>query len=151
MPSLLRSMVAVIVGFMVMMLVVIALTLVMVKTMGLQSGHPTPGYLALNVAASFFAAFVGGYTTGSIAAERRVRHGYLLAMVMLLMAALSYVHYQGAQPAVVPGDDGGRAAGGGGAGSEVCAGVASGFDEGGAGKSLSVIPCVPWRRMGDSS
>ena len=99
MPSLLRSMVAVIVGFMVMMLVVIALTLVMVKTMGLQSGHPTPGYLVFNVAASFFAAFVGGFTTGSIAAERRVRHGYLLAMVMLLMAALSYVHYQGAQPA----------------------------------------------------
>ncbi len=92
-------MIAVIVGFMVMMLAVIAFTLVMVKTMGMQSGHPTPGYLVYNVVASFIAAFLGGFVTGTIAPERRVRHGYLLAMVMLLMAALSYAHYQGGQPA----------------------------------------------------
>jgi hypothetical protein len=94
MPSLLRSMIAVIVGYMVMMLVVIALTLVMVKTMGLQSGHPTPAYLAANLVYSLAASALGGLTTGSIAAERRVRHGYIL-----VMGALSYTHYKGGQPA----------------------------------------------------
>jgi hypothetical protein len=98
MPSLLRSMIAVIVGYVVMMVVVIALTLVMVKTMGLKSGHPTPGYLAVNVVYSLAAAFLGGATTGSIAVERRVRHGIILGMVMLVMGALSYVHYRGGQP-----------------------------------------------------
>jgi hypothetical protein len=95
----LRSMVAVIVGFMVMFLVVIALTLVMVKTLGVPHGHPSAGYLSFNAGAAFVASLVGGYVTGTIAAERRVRHGYLLGIVMLLMAALSYVHYRGSQPA----------------------------------------------------
>jgi peptidoglycan/LPS O-acetylase OafA/YrhL len=99
MPSLLRSMIAIIVGFMVMMLAVIALALVMVKTMGVSSGHPTAARLTYNALASFFAALVGGFVTGTIAPERQVRHGYLLAMVMLMMAALSYLHYTGGQPA----------------------------------------------------
>ena len=95
----LRSIMAVIVGFMVMMLVAIVLGFVMIRTMGMERGQPSAGHLVFNAGASFFAGLVGGFVTGTIAVERRVRHGYLLAMVMLLMAALSYVHYTGAQPA----------------------------------------------------
>jgi hypothetical protein len=99
MPSLLRSMIAVIVGFMVMYLAVIAFALVMVKTMGVPAGPPTPGRLIYNALTAFAVSLIGGFVTGTIAPERRVRHGYLLAMVMLFMAALSYVHYTGGQPA----------------------------------------------------
>ncbi len=99
MPSLLRSMIAVIVGFMVTYLAVIAFTLLMVKTMGLHADPPTPARLAYNAFAAFTAALVGGVVTGTLAPERRVRHGYLLAMVLLMMTALSYLHYQGGQPA----------------------------------------------------
>ena len=67
MISVLRAFFAVMVGYMVMMLSVIVLTLIFVKTMGLKSGHPTPGYLAINVIYSFLAAAIGGYVTARIA------------------------------------------------------------------------------------
>ncbi len=98
MPSLLRSFAAVIVGFMVMMLTVIALTLVLVKTMGQQSGHPTPGYLVANVVYSLLAAAVGGFVTAAIAASRPVRHAVALGGVIFAMSVLSYQHYKGQQP-----------------------------------------------------
>ncbi len=99
MPSVVRSLVAVIVGFMAMMVLVIAVTLLAVKAYGLHSGHPTPGYLVYNVVASLVAATFGGFVTGSIAHERRVRHGIILGLVMMVMGALSYMHYRGPQPA----------------------------------------------------
>ena len=91
-------MAAVIFGYMVMMVFVIIVTVFAVRVTGQVSGHPTAGYLVYNVVVSLLAALLGGFVTGSIAAERKVRHGIILAMVMLVMAALSYTHFKGQQP-----------------------------------------------------
>jgi hypothetical protein len=98
MPPILRSILAVIAGFIAMSFVIILLTVVSVKTMGLKSGHPAPGYLVLNVVYSFIAAAAGGFVTALIAAVKPVEHAYVLACVMLVMGALSYAHYRGTQP-----------------------------------------------------
>jgi hypothetical protein len=98
MPTLARSFFAVIFGFIVMIVVTIPMTLIAVKAFGLSSGHAAPGYLAFNVASSLFTAFAGGWVTGSIAGYRRQRHGLILAIVMIVMAAVSYLHYRGSQP-----------------------------------------------------
>ena len=96
MPSLLRSFFAVIFGYMVMIVAVIPMTLVAVKLFNPHS-H-TPAYLTYNVTASLLVAFLGGLVTGSIAQRSIVRHGFILALLILSMATLSYRHYQGAQP-----------------------------------------------------
>ena len=98
MPTLARSFVAIVVGYMVMMLAVIVLTLIMVKTMGLKSGHPTPGYLAINAIYSFLAAAIGGFVTASIAQVKPMQHAAVLAGVMFLMGIVSYMGYAGMQP-----------------------------------------------------
>jgi hypothetical protein len=98
MPSLLRSFFAVMVGFMVMMLTVVVLTLIFVKTMGQHSGHPTPAYLAVNVVYSLLAASIGGFATAAVAKVKPVRHGAALAAVMFVLSVLSYLHDTGGQP-----------------------------------------------------
>ena len=98
MVSVLRSIFAVMVGYMVMMVVVIALTLVFVKTMGLKSGNPTPGYLFINVVYTFLAAAIGGYVAARIAEIRPIATAGGLAILMAIMGVLSYRHYAGLQP-----------------------------------------------------
>ena len=98
MISVLRAFFAVMVGYMVMMLSVIVLTLIFVKTMGLKTGHPTPGYLAINVVYTFLAAAIGGYVTARIAMFKPMAVAGVLAALMVVMGALSYRHYTGQQP-----------------------------------------------------
>lgn len=98
MPPVLRSILSILAGFVTMAVVVIVLTLVSVQVFALKSGHPTPGYLVVNVAYSFAAAALGGYVTALLAPSRPLVHGYILAGVMLVMGALSYVQYRGTQP-----------------------------------------------------
>ena len=98
MVSVLRAFFAVMVGYMVMMLSVIVLTLILVKTMGLKSGNPTPGYLAINVVYSFLAAAIGGYVTARIAVFKPMAVAAVLAALMVIMGVLSYRHYTGLQP-----------------------------------------------------
>lgn len=98
MPSVLRSILSVIAGYIVMMVVVIALTLILVKTMGLKSGNPTPGYLAINVIYSLLAAAIGGFVTAAIARVKPIQHAAALAVFMAIMGVLSYRHYIGMQP-----------------------------------------------------
>jgi hypothetical protein len=98
MPSLLRSFLAILFGFIGMMLVVIVLTLIMVKTMGLKTGHPTAGYLFVNTIYSLMAATIGGYVTAAIARVKQLEHGAVLALVILAMGVYSYRHYTGLQP-----------------------------------------------------
>ncbi len=98
MPTLARSFVAILVGYMVMTLAVIVLTLIFVKTMGQHSGHPTPAYLVVNVIYSLLAAAIGGFVTASIAKRKPIEHAAILGSVMLIMGVLSYRHYSGLQP-----------------------------------------------------
>jgi peptidoglycan/LPS O-acetylase OafA/YrhL len=97
-PNLLRSFLAVIVGYMVMMLVVVALTFILVNTMGIPTGHPTAGYLAANVVYSVLAAAVGGFATAALAPRKPVQHAAVLGAVMLVLAVISYRMYAGQQP-----------------------------------------------------
>ena len=98
MVSVLRAFFAVMVGYMVMMLSVIVLTLILVKTMGLKSGHPTPGYLAVNAGYSFLAAAIGGYVTARIAEFKPMAAAGVLATLLLITGVMSYRHYTGMQP-----------------------------------------------------
>jgi putative membrane protein (TIGR04086 family) len=98
MPNAIRSVFAVVFGYIVMIVVVIPLTLIAVKAFGVHSGHPAPSYLVYNVAASLLAAFAGGWVAGRIAPSRRVAHGIALGLLVLVMAWLSYRHYAGQQP-----------------------------------------------------
>jgi hypothetical protein len=98
MMSVLRSFFAVVVGYMVMMITVIVLTLIFVKTMGLKTGHPTPGYLFINVVYTFLAAAIGGYVTARIAEFKPIQAAFVLAGLMLAMGVVSYRHYSGLQP-----------------------------------------------------
>ena len=98
MPQILRSVLAVIAGFVTMSFVVIVLTVIAVNAMGLKSGQPTPGYLVINVAYSFFAAGAAGFVTALIAGVKPLEHAYVLAGIMLVMGAVSYLHYTGTQP-----------------------------------------------------
>lgn len=98
MPQILRSVLAVVAGFVTMSFVVIVLTVIAVNAMGLKSGHPTPGYMVINVVYSFFAAGAAGFVTALIAKVNPLEHAYVLAGIMLVMGVVSYVHYTGTQP-----------------------------------------------------
>ena len=94
----LRSTFAVIVGYMVMMLVAVAVAGVAYTRFGVRGQVMSAGYLTYNLVTGAVAALVGGVVTGSIAEARRVRHGYILAMVVMLMTLLPYVHGMSRQP-----------------------------------------------------
>ena len=98
MISVLRAFFAVMVGYMVMMLSVIVLTLIFVKTMGLKTGNPTPGYLFINVVYTFLAATIGGYVTARIAVVKPIAVAGVLAALLVIMGVISYRHYTGLQP-----------------------------------------------------
>ncbi|QHN02957.1 hypothetical protein FTO74_05920 [Granulicella sp. WH15] len=98
MSTLLRSVFAVIFGYMVMMVVTVPLTLIAVKVFSAGSGHRSPVFLVYNMLASFVAVFLGGCVTGRIAASQRVRHGFMLALVTLMMAMISASHSKGGGP-----------------------------------------------------
>ncbi len=98
MPPILRSIFGIMAGFIVMSVVVMILTMVAVVTLHLKSGHPTPGYLAFNVAYSFLAAAAGGAVAALVAGRRYVLHGAVLGGIMLVAGVFSYMHYTGSQP-----------------------------------------------------
>lgn len=98
MPRILRSVLAVIAGFLAMAVLVMVLTLVSVSALHVKSGHPTPGYLTLNVIYSLAAALLGGWLAALVAGRSPVAHGIALAVVMLALSAVSYIHYSGTQP-----------------------------------------------------
>jgi hypothetical protein len=98
MAGLLRSVGAVVAGFLTMAVMVMVLTVIAVKAMGLKSGQPTSGYLVLNVVYSLAAAALGGWVTGWIARPRSLEHGYVLGGLMVVMGVLSYFQYKGTQP-----------------------------------------------------
>jgi hypothetical protein len=85
-------------GFIAMSFVVIVCTIVCVHAMHLQSGHPTPAYLGVNVAYSLAAAALGGYVAARIAGYRPLLHSGLLGAIMFCFGALQLRHPAPAQP-----------------------------------------------------
>jgi hypothetical protein len=92
MPQPIRSILAVIAGYVAMAVVVVILTLLCVAIFHLQSGHPTPVYLALNMAYSLAAAALGGWVAARIAGRSPVAHGVALAVLILALGALQFLH-----------------------------------------------------------
>jgi hypothetical protein len=63
-----------------------------------EKGTPKPGYIFINLGYSFLAAAAGGYVTAWIAAHNPLVHVLALAIIVLLLAALSALQQRGEQP-----------------------------------------------------
>jgi hypothetical protein len=61
-------------------------------------GHPRAGYIFVNLGYSFAAAMAGGYITAWVAKENPLIHALALALIVLLLAALSALQQRGQQP-----------------------------------------------------
>jgi hypothetical protein len=88
-------------GFIAMALLVTIMTVLLNKlTPSWVAGgsHPEPGYIFVNLGYSFVAAAVGGYITGWIAGHNPLVHVLALAIIALLLAALSALQHRGQQP-----------------------------------------------------
>jgi hypothetical protein len=98
---LLHAFLALIAGFFTMALLVGIITAMLVKLapdfVG-QAPHPRPAYIAFNLVYSFSAAAAGGYVTAWIANQNPLIHVLVLALVVLLLSALSAIQQRGQQP-----------------------------------------------------
>jgi hypothetical protein len=101
----LHAFVALVAGYATMAALVVALTVLLQRMAPAWVGHegaPQPGYIAVNIGYSFLAAVAGGYTTALIA--HWFAHGnpliqvLALALIVLLLAALSAMQSRGKQP-----------------------------------------------------
>jgi hypothetical protein len=89
MPAALRSVLAVVAGYVVTAVIVMAGTFAAMAAFGLtMTSVPTPPYLAANLAVSFLAAVAGGWVCARIAPARALAHGALLAALFLAMSLL---------------------------------------------------------------
>ncbi len=97
----LHAFLALLAGFAVMALMVIALTALLTRLVpswtGAQ-GKPQPGYVFVNLGYSFLAAAAGGYVTAWAAVSNPLVHVLALGIVVLALAALSALQSRGKQP-----------------------------------------------------
>jgi hypothetical protein len=101
----LHAFLALVAGYATMAALVIGLTVLLTRLapswVG-KEGAPEPSYIAVNVVYSLLAAAAGGYVTALIA--QRFAHGnplvqvLALALIVLLLAALSAMQARGKQP-----------------------------------------------------
>ena len=66
-----------------------------------EEGAPKPGYIFVNLGYSFLAAAAGGYVTAWIAVHNPLIHVLALAIIVLLLAALSVLQQRGDATRVV--------------------------------------------------
>jgi hypothetical protein len=99
--QILRSFLALLAGFISMALLVgivtAALTKFAPRWMG-DSGHPRSTYVIVNLGYSIAAAIVGGYITAWLAVNNTLIHTLALALIVLLLGALSALQERGRQP-----------------------------------------------------
>jgi hypothetical protein len=62
------------------------------------TGHPRAGYIFVNLGYSLAAAMTGGYITAWAAQDNPLIHALALALIVLLLAALSALQQRGLQP-----------------------------------------------------
>jgi hypothetical protein len=97
----LHAFLALVSGFAVIALLVIAITALltrMVPSWVGDEGRPQPSYVFVNLGYSFLAAAAGGYVTAWIAVANPLVHVLALGMVVLALAALSALQSRGKQP-----------------------------------------------------
>lgn len=96
---------ALLAGFATMAIAAIVITAVLQKTapswvsgaVG-SEGSPRPAYVAVNMGYSFLTAAAGGYVAAWIASGNPLRTVLALAVVVLVMGALSALQAKGKQP-----------------------------------------------------
>lgn len=103
----LRSLGAIIAGFVTATVLVMACTFIAVAAMLPPAGpgqmpEPTPAYLVVNLAYSLLAAFIGGEVTARLAGRAPMGHAMALGVVLLVLgiagAAMTSDGRQGSQP-----------------------------------------------------
>jgi hypothetical protein len=96
-----RAFLALLAGFLSMAIVVAIITALLMKLVPAwvgPTGHPRPGYVIVNLVFSFSAAMLGGYVTAWMAQSNPLIHTLALALIVLLLAALSAMQQRGLQP-----------------------------------------------------
>lgn len=97
----LRAFVALLAGFLSMAVIIGMVTAVLMKRVPEwvgTKGSPRAGYVVVNLGYSFIAAVVGGYVTAWIAQSNPLIHTLALALIVLLLSALSALQQRGMQP-----------------------------------------------------
>jgi hypothetical protein len=97
----LRTFLALLAGFVSMALLVGVGTAALMKLAPAwvgTPGNPRPGYVVVNVCYSLAAAAVGGYVTAWVAQGNPLYHALTLAIIVLLLSALSALQQRGKQP-----------------------------------------------------
>ena len=96
-----RSFLAILAGFATMAVLVTVATAAMTRSFPRMVGepeHPRRRYLLLNLAYSAAFAASGGYVTAIVAKSDPLRTVLMLAIVILLLSALSALQLRGRQP-----------------------------------------------------
>lgn len=97
----LRAFLALVAGFATMALLVTMVTVLLQRLTPdwvVRDGRPKPGYIFVNLGYSFLAAAAGGFVTAWIATQNPLIHVLALAIIVLLLAALSALQQRGNQP-----------------------------------------------------
>jgi hypothetical protein len=97
----LRAFLALLAGFVSMALLVGAVTAVVMKLAPAWVGPtntPGTGYVIFNLGYSLAAAAIGGYITAWLVRDNPLIHALALALIVLLLAALSALQQRGMQP-----------------------------------------------------
>ena len=98
----LRAFLALLAGFTTMAVIVVVVTAILGRLtpdwVGTE-GKPNPGYVFVNLGYSFLAAAAGGFVTAWIAAANPMANILGLAVVVLVLGAVSALQARGKQPA----------------------------------------------------
>ena len=97
----LHGFLALLAGFATMAIVVMSVTAILQKAAPAwvsMAGRPRPVYVAVNLGYSFVAAATGGYIAAWIASGNPLRTVLSLAIVVLILGAISALQAKGKQP-----------------------------------------------------
>ncbi|MDQ2930411.1 MAG: hypothetical protein M3Y05_06270 [Gemmatimonadota bacterium] len=101
MPSIVRSIIAIVAGYASMAAVVVALT-VLVKRKAPEwmgtVGKPNPTYIYANLFYSFGAAMIGGFVAALVAPRAPLAHACALAGIVFVLAVVSALQMANKQP-----------------------------------------------------
>ena len=99
--GLISEFLAILAGFVTMMVPMVAITRVLQarapEWVG-PSGSPRPSYGAVNLVYSFLAAMAGGFVAACIASQNPLDTALALAIVILVLGGLSALNSRGKQP-----------------------------------------------------
>jgi hypothetical protein len=99
--QILHAFLALFAGFVTMAILIgiatVALKKLLPKLVG-PTDHPRVGYVAANLGYSLASAIAGGYVTAWLAENNPLIHTLALALIVLLLSALSALQQRGLQP-----------------------------------------------------